>query len=163
MQREKGQRAASPEMPPMSSTPGPYSHTGRHLSSVRASLSSGRHSRASKYSHCMMGINFPEQAWRISRRGEVVSAYLGPHADGTSDRGRVAPGLCQPWPFPPMLTFMTSWAARPPMKAFMGARSPAATYASFRMRSSSRLPCCTAGRDRVFTAWAMVTNSAASS
>ena len=62
-----------------------------------------------------------------------------------------------------MLTFKTSWAARPPMKAFMGARSPAATYASFRMRSSSRLSCCTPGRARAFTARAKVTSSAASS
>lgn len=49
------------------------------------------------------------------------------------------------------------------MKAFMGARSPAATYASFRMRSSSRLSCCTAGRARAFTVWAKVTSSVASS
>lgn len=49
------------------------------------------------------------------------------------------------------------------MKAFMGARSPAATYASLRMRSSSRLSCCTPGRARAFTARAKVTSSAASS
>ena len=74
-----------------------------------------------------------------------------------------APGPPQSCLSPPVLTFMTSWAARPPMKAFMGARSPAATYASFRMRSSSRLFCCTAGRARAFTACAKATSSAASS
>lgn len=63
----------------------------------------------------------------------------------------------------PTLTFITSWAAKPPIKAFMGARSPAATYDSFRMRSSSRMSCCTAGRARAFTACAKVTSSVASS
>lgn len=80
-----------------------------------------------------------------------------------SDGVREAPGPPQSCLSQPMLTFMTSWAARPPMKAFMGARSPAATYANFRMRSSSRFSCCTAGRARAFTACAKATSSVASS
>lgn len=77
-----------------------------------------------------------------------------------SGRHLACPQLC---PSLPTLTFITSWAAKPPIKAFMGARSPAATYASFRMRSSSRGSCCTAGKDRAFTACAKVTSSVASS
>jgi hypothetical protein len=129
--------------------------TVRHLSSMKATLCSERHSRASKYSHCLMGINFPEQAWG---KKVVSSSSLTGLKDSDGIRS-----THQPHPFPLGLTFMTSWAANPPKKAFMGARSPAATQANFWISSMSRQCCWTAGKAWSFTACAKVTNSAASS
>lgn len=77
-----------PSLPPssLSSKPHPYSYhsspaqhwllTGLQFSSVRkASLfSSGRHSRASKYNHWVMGMNLPEQAWKV--REKVIPCAL---------------------------------------------------------------------------------------
>ena len=39
--------------------------TGLQVSSVNAvSALSGRHSKASKYNHCLIGMNFPLQAYK---------------------------------------------------------------------------------------------------
>lgn len=106
-----------------------------------------------------MGINLPEQACG----GKAVSGQkrTGTASQRWTQEGNLA--HIKTCPSLPTLTLKTSWAARPPMKALMGARSPAATYANFRMSSSSSLSCWTAGKARAFTACARVTSSDASS
>jgi hypothetical protein len=66
-----------------------------------------------------LGINFLEEAWGK----EVVSSSSLTELKGSDDIRNTE----QSQPFPLGLTFMTSCAAKLPKKAFMGARSPAAT------------------------------------
>lgn len=148
-----------------------FTLTGLHSSSVKMTpSSSARHSRASKYNHCMMGMNFPVHAygtklivkrvkqgiWQFKKMKWALTKYCRTHLtfctyisehETTSYCGKE-------------LTFITSCAARPPMKALTGARSPAAIYDSFLIRASSS---CSSLADPVWAEFSSLANVSSSS
>ena len=126
--------------------------TGAHSSSASMkSSSSDRHSKESKYNHCLIGINFPVQAWGEKEYVKTPKRKFTTQWSPTLLSHRRLP-----------LTFITSWAAKPPMKALIGAKSPAEIYANF-WRSASSSSSTLADPVRLaFTSLASATNSSPS-